>query len=124
MADPEKQGQPEIPVAKIVSPREREKFVDLDYPVEFDGVLYEKIRIRRVSGKEIADFSAAMQMAIKNDTEMPIPPVVDCPVAVWNALDADDQANVDDAAQAFMPRRLKVVADRLGLLIGELTSDS
>lgn len=121
----QKEVQPvETPVAKIVSPKERDRYVDLEYPVEFDGKLYEQIHIRKVTGQQIADFAAAMQKAAQDATAFPLPPVIDCPAEVWAAMDADDQANVDEAAQAFMPRRLKAVAEQLGLMIGDLTSDS
>lgn len=114
--------QPEIPVARITTTKERDRDVPLEYPVQFGDILYESIHIRRVTGQQIADFSNAMQEAARAGGELPIPPVIDCPVEVWNALDADDQAAVDEAAQAFMPRRLKAVAEQLGIMIGDLTS--
>lgn len=114
---------PAVPVARIVSPKEREKMVPLEYPVEFDGRLYEEIRVRRVTGVEIAAFSEALRVASASGGEMPIPPVIDCPLQVWGALDADDLAAVEDASQDFFPRRLKAVAEELGFVIGERTSD-
>lgn len=94
----------ELPVARIVTTKEREKFVPLEYPVEFDGKLYEEIRIRRISGKELEDFFKAMDEGRGN-----MPPVVDCPVEVWDQMDADDQKTVDEAAVDFFPQRLKAL---------------
>ena len=119
MADPEKQGQPEIPVARINSPKERERLVPIEYPVEFDGKLYTEIRIRRITGKELEDYFETLG----NGKAFQIPPVVDCPVEVWDAMDADNQDAVDAVARAFMPRRLKAAAKLLGVP-GEASSDS
>lgn len=117
MADETKQEQPaEMPVAKIVTDKVREKFIPLEYPVEFDGKLYEQIRIHRVSAQEVSDWIKRLD----GDGDQ-MPPVVDCPMEVWNALDADDQDTVDKEAMAFTPRRLKEAA---GLIqgTGEATS--
>ncbi len=97
--------QQPAPVARIVSDKERERLVTIEYPVEFDGVTYDAIRIRRVTGKQMAEFFARVRGTDGNV----MPPVVDCPVEVWNAMDADDQFSVDQEAADFMPRRLKQV---------------
>lgn len=95
--------QPPASVARIVSDKPRERMVPLEYPVEFDGVTYDTIRIRRVSGKQMADFFESVRSTEGNV----MPPVVDCPVEVWDALDADDQFTIDQEAADFMPKRLK-----------------
>lgn len=93
--------------ARIVSDKPREKFVPLEYPVDSDGKLYEEIRIHRVSGKEMAEFFDR----VRGHDGFVMPPMVDCPPEVWEALDADDQMTIDEAAQAFMPKRLKGLQD-------------
>ena len=119
MAGPEENKAPaEMPVARIVSPKEREKLVPLEYPVEYDGVLYEEIRIRRVTAQQVADFFAEL----RKSESFVLPPMIDCPVEVWQALDDDDQMAVDDAAKAFTPRRLKA-AVKLIQEAGVNTSD-
>lgn len=95
----------EKPVAKIVTNLPREKVVTLTYPVEFDGRLYESITIRRITGGEVAGYMDRLQQG-----ERIMPPVVDCPVEVYEAMDADDQDLVDEAAMDFLPRRLKAAA--------------
>ena len=109
MADEKKTEAPEIPVARIVSEKPREKLVPIDFPVEFDGIVYEAIKVRRISGKELQTYFDGLGVAgVFN-----IPPVVDCPMEVWDAMDADDQEKVDEIALAFMPRRLKAAAQLL-----------
>lgn len=97
------------PVARIVSPKEREKMVPLEYPVEFDGVLYEQVKVRRASGKEVQAYMDRM----RNGDANAVPPMVDCPQEVWDAMDDDDQVTVDQAARPFWPRRLNAA---LGLI--------
>lgn len=102
MADGKEQQQPvETPVARIVSTKARDRMVEIDFPVEYDGKTYTEIRIRRISGKELQEFFTAMDASI-----ITIPPVVDCPTAVWEAMDADDQEKVEKEALDFFPRKL------------------
>ena len=122
MADIEAQNEGQsapTPTARIVSPKEREKLVALEYPVEFDGKLWTEIKVRRVSAKEVTDYFEAM----KSGKAVDIPPMVECPIEVWNALDDDDQLAVDEAARPFTPRRLKAAVELIQGL-GALSSDS
>lgn len=93
------------PVAKIVTPKEREASVPLDWPVEWDGHLYEAIRIRRVTGLEVETFVREIQVRDEN-APFPKAPMIDCPVEVFEALDDDDRLRVEEAMGPFMPRRL------------------
>lgn len=95
----------EKPVPRIVSGLTREKTYTLVWPVEFDGVVYTDIRIHRCSAAEI---DAWVDAVARGDRVTP--PVIDIPVEVWDAMDADDQTDLDQAAMDFMPRRLKVAA--------------
>lgn len=95
------------PAAKIVSMDGREKWVTLDYPIAFDGIIWEKIRVRRVTGQELSEY---LRQA---DQDFVLPPVVDCPIEVWNGMDADDQTSVDEAAMGLMPKRLRAAAEAL-----------
>ncbi|KQW30744.1 hypothetical protein ASE36_00115 [Rhizobium sp. Root274] len=99
----------EPPVARIVNPAGRSTVVPLQFPVEFDGKHWESVEIRRCTGKEVQDYLEGMGTA----AEFVLPPVIQCPLAVWHAMDADDQYTVDEAAQAFMPRRLKAAVELL-----------
>lgn len=104
-------GSPkEPPVARIVNPAGRSKMVPLQFPVEFDGKIWDSVEIRRCTGTEIKKYME--QMANREET-FTLPPVVICPVAVWEAMDADDQLTIDEESQAFMPRRLKAAVELL-----------
>lgn len=91
------------PAARIVTDRITSRIVPLEWPVEFDGKVYHQIRVHRVTGKEMRDFMEK----IRAGADDLLPPMVDCPLEVWEALDADDQFAIDQAAAEFMPRRLK-----------------
>jgi hypothetical protein len=94
-----------VPIAKVIYSGEHEKLVPLEWPIEFDGKVYDQIRVHRVSGKQVRDFLEALRTS---EADI-LPPMIDCPMEVWNALDADDQETVDLAAMEFTPKRLKAI---------------
>lgn len=99
----------EPPMAKIVSPREMERFVPLEWPIEFKGILYDQIRVRRISGHELQAYIEALG---SSGSKSPLPPTIDCPEEVWGVMDADDMDAVGIASMDFMPRRMKAAADQ------------
>lgn len=101
--------EPPIKEAKIVSTRERHLDVAIDWPIEFDGNTYETIRVRRVTGLEVETFLKEIG-ALKGDSPLLKPPMIDCPIEVYEALDDDDRLRVEQAMGAFLPRRLTEVA--------------
>lgn len=107
----------EMPTLRYTAPIEREKMVPLEHPFELNGALWTEIKVRRVTGKEVSDYMDRMRAG---DAEA-IPPMVDCPIDVWNALDDDDQMAVDEAARPFTPRRLKAAVELIQRL-GEASS--
>lgn len=110
----------EPPVARIVSSRERERKIPLLDPVEYDGTVYDAVTIRRVTGKEMEDY---MDLLATSDGA-PLPPMIDCPRAVYDAMDDDDRFAIDQAMRDFMPRRLRATAESVsGPLNGESTSE-
>ncbi|MBX9457112.1 MAG: hypothetical protein KL863_14395 [Rhizobium sp.] len=90
---------------RYVSETPRSKIIALEWPVEFDGKVYHQIRVHRVTGKEMRDF---MEELRSGDGAV-MPPMIDCPLAVWEGMDADDQHTLDEAAGEFMPKRLKML---------------
>lgn len=102
-----KQEQPakEAPVARIVSPKVREQMVPLEFPVEFDGEMWAEIKVRRVTAGEVDAFMEAL-----GEDRNVMPPMVDCPREVYDAMDDDDRYELDRVMLDFMPRRLKVAA--------------
>jgi hypothetical protein len=81
------------PVAAFVGGPPREKMVPLEWPVELDGNEWTEIRIRRASGKEVRDY---LEQLRTSEADV-LPPMIDCPIQVWNALDADDHDTIDRA---------------------------
>lgn len=100
------------PIARVIYGREHEKLVPLEWPVEFDGKLWTEIRVHRVSGKEVSDYLRTLQAS---DADI-LPPMIDCPIEVWNALDDDDQHAIDLAAMEFTPKRLKTIFNAATML--------
>jgi hypothetical protein len=99
----------EPPVAKIVTTQEIERLVPLDWPIEFEGKLYEHIRVRRITGHELQSYVEAMGAA---GSKSPVPPTIECPQAVWDVMDADDMENVGANSMDFMPRRMKAAGEQ------------
>ncbi|PZP57698.1 MAG: hypothetical protein DI604_34410, partial [Delftia acidovorans] len=95
-------------VAKIVTPKERHIDVPLEWPIEFNGQIYESVRIRRVTGREVEAFIRGATAVGPNDPA-PVPPMLDCPAEVYEALDDDDRMTVEEQMLPFLPRRLAAV---------------
>lgn len=111
----------EAPEARIVTTKKRSIVVPLDWPVEYDGKTYDSVTIRRVSGKEVEDYIDALKPTGADGPD-PLPPYINIPRPVWDAMDDDDQYEVDQQAKPFTPRRLLAAAE-LGQAITENTSD-
>lgn len=108
--DSQEAEKPEIPEAKIVSDLPITVDVEIKFPVEFDGKVYSSITLRRPSAKEVSDY-------VGNTLEVkkPMPPGVDCPKEVWEAMVDDDQFEVNKRYEAdFFPQRLKAWVVSLG----------
>lgn len=91
--------------ARIVSPKERSAIVPLEYPIEFDGVTYDTVTVRRVTAKEVSDF---IDVVAKSEDGADVKaPMIDCPQEVYEAMDDDDRLRVEQALLPFLPLRLK-----------------
>jgi hypothetical protein len=84
------------------------RVVDLKYPVEFDGKVYDKITVRRMTMKEMREFVEAV-----GEGKAAQPPVTDCPSDLLDHLYPDDYEEVDKAISDFLPRALKEVFARV-----------
>jgi hypothetical protein len=100
----EDQAPAAAPMARIVTDRPMSKIVPLEWPVEFDGIVYRQIRVKRVTGGEVRDYFEKLRAG-----EAVMPPMIECPLEVWEALDADDQSTIDEAVAAFVPKRMKML---------------
>ncbi len=103
---------PAAPAApQFISRSARGKTIDLEWPLEFEGVEYHAIEVRRLTFGEVE----AWQKSIANLPDdapvvIPIyfrPDGVRVPDTVMRALDDDDKARLDKAALDFMPRRFR-----------------
>lgn len=101
MADQEK----EVVAPKFVGDRAREKVIPLEWPLEYDGKLYEAVTVRRCTGTEIAEYVVALAGG-----QSPLFPGLDCPLEVYEALDADDLESVDEVVRDFLPRRFRAAS--------------
>lgn len=84
--------------------RPREKLVPLDYPVEYDGKVYDGIRVRRMT---VAEVGAFIEAAGGEDAKTARLPMFDAPPEVLDALDADDAERVNEVVRDFLPRALR-----------------
>jgi len=96
----------ELPQARIIKPEGRTATVKLDWPVEFDGKIYEEITIRRLIGREVEEFLEAINTRKDGDPRSK-PPMIDCPVEVYSEMDDDDRLRVEEAMLPFLPLRLQ-----------------
>ncbi|MFC3076361.1 phage tail assembly protein [Shinella pollutisoli] len=85
---------------------EAEKSIDLVVPIEFRGTVYERVNIRRLKGR---DFLKLQQMAGNEDMIL-LAIVTGLPTEVLEELAGDDFVALTEAAQAFLPRRLREAA--------------
>ena len=95
-------------VARIVTSLPRDQMVPISFPVEFDGVLYEAVRVKRLTGAESLDYANA----IASGEPPVVPPVVDVPEEVWLEMDADDRDAVEEIALDCWPRRMRQAIER------------
>lgn len=98
------------PQPKFLKPVPREKMVALDHPFEFDGVVYESVRVKRCSAADVVDFMESLP-DLKG---VVVPPVVDMPAAAYAVMDDDDRERIEEASVDFLPRRLRTL---LGLTL-------
>jgi hypothetical protein len=92
---------------RFVGGRQREQVVPLEWPIEYDGKVWDKIRVKRVT---VAEMSAYLE-ALKDDANAPVP-LFDAPRQVLDALDADDDETLSKVAADFFPRRWRAANEQ------------
>lgn len=105
----EQVNQEEAPATKPAPPRllgDRYEAVPLEYPVDYDGKVWTEITVRRMAADEVAAYIDA----ILKDPEEARLPMFDAPPEVMDALDPDDQDEIAEVVERFLPRRLRRVA--------------
>lgn len=99
------------PTIKLASAGSRTKVVALAWPLELDGVLIEQIELRRLTG---ADFKALAGFQDSSDENAELLSLMSgLSPDVFNALDADDYANLSEEARDFLPQKLKAEIARI-----------
>jgi hypothetical protein len=100
------------PAPVFLNPGAREKAIDLDYPIAYDGRDYARILIRRMTVADVAGFLEACKAAGDGvgDLRFPMffhPDGTAVPDAVHEAIDPDDQEKLSEATLSFLPRRFR-----------------
>lgn len=100
--------QPAVkPAPKFVSQKERFRTVTLEWPIEYDGKVYDSVTVRRMTTSEVAEFIDQ----VRADAKSASLPMFDVPKEVVDALDADDAEAVNKAVNDFLPRSLRLEAE-------------
>ena len=97
----------ETPVARFVDADRRSETVMLDWPINYDGKVYDRLTVRRVTAGEVARFVEAVRAAPAEVRATMRLPMVDAPDAVLVAFDPDDDDKVDEVISRFLPRRFR-----------------
>ncbi|GJD78025.1 hypothetical protein GCM10007886_01770 [Methylobacterium gregans] len=93
-----------LPAApRFAGTRVRDRVVLLDWPIAYDGQVYDQITVHRPTTQDVADFVARVNAAPENASVHF--PMYDVPFAVLDALDPDDADAVNAAVADFLPRR-------------------
>lgn len=106
--DAEVAAKASIPPPQFVGGASRETTVPLDFPMDYDGVRYEKIHIRRPCMREWRDYLRACEDAVKQHgpgaDDLVDQPWVSAPAVVLEALDFVDASRVEAAQDGFFGR--------------------
>ncbi|EFO32139.1 conserved hypothetical protein [Roseibium sp. TrichSKD4] len=102
------------PAARFVSKKERSRTVVLEYPVEYDGTVYEELKPGRLSGAEVSEFAEILRGIPDGESYQVQMVAFFCrvPEDVIAALDSDDFLEVSDAASDFLPRKLQMAIEQ------------
>lgn len=91
------------PPTFVANGRSRSEIVPLEWPVEFDGKVWDKITVSRMTAAQVDAFTDALKVT---GDKTPLP-MFDAPVAVIEALDADDSIRLNEVVSRFLPRALQ-----------------
>ena len=90
--------------ARIVDQFRVSETVPLDFPVEFEGQVYNQITVRSPTVADVADFAERVSAAGGANLRLPM---FDAPEAVLDALSPDDDYRLTEVAERFLPRRFR-----------------
>jgi len=92
----------------FVDAARRLETVILDWPVEYNGTIYDRLTVRRLTAGEVARFVEAIRALPEDKRASARLPMVDAPDAVLDSLDPDDDDKIDEVISRFLPRRFRV----------------
>lgn len=96
---------------RFVGGKTRSETVPLEWPIEYDGRVWDAITVRRMTVLDIRAFHE-MVLASKDDNKARIRfPMFDAPFEVLDALDDDDAQAVNEVVTRFLPRRFRAEED-------------
>jgi hypothetical protein len=114
-------GEPKPAVApppaapRFIGGAARSTTISLDWPVEYDGVVYEGIVLRRLTTDEVAKFLDKINgQPADAKVTFPVFRTADdseIPDEVLSALDDDDMTKLNEAAASFLPRRFRAAPE-------------
>lgn len=90
--------------------KERERIILLEFSVDYDGNVYDSLTVRRIHGK---DFNAMGSFDPAKESTQLAALMTGVPVEVIEALDGDDFVELQEAVQAFLPRKLRQMAEQI-----------
>lgn len=91
--------------AKIIDQNRISQVVPLEYPIEFEGKIYDAITVRSPVVADIAALSE--RISAESGTPMRLPMFGDTPDEVLDALHLDDDDRLTEVAGRFLPRRFR-----------------
>lgn len=117
----------EVNAPRFVSSKARSMRIDLEWPVEYGGSVYDHVNMKRLTQGEIADWmkevssqqSTGLSLlwpVLRDDADLPISS------GLMDALDADDFDVINKAILDFLPRRFRgALASASAQPAGEIT---
>lgn len=106
MSESEKTG------ARFVNEAGRTERIDLSWPVEFDGKVYDHIIARRMTAGEVASFVAEVQAMPPEERDRARWPIFQAPTEVLEMLDVEDDDKLGEVVDRFLPRRFRGEASK------------
>jgi hypothetical protein len=97
---------------RFVGGKSRSMRIDFEWPIEYGGMTYDHVNLRRLTAGEVAEWTreiasqaqSGLSLAwpvLRDDADLPIP------AGLTDALDADDFDAVNKAVLDFLPRRFR-----------------
>jgi len=100
---------------RFLSQAERAKTIELEWPIEFEGRAWHRIVIKRLTAREVMEFTEKVLSKKEDSADLALPVFKDeegkeLPAGLLDALDADDRDLLNEAALDFLPRRFRGAA--------------